>query len=67
MKGIIKRFEGDYAGIEFEGKTMVDIHMSDLPAGLREGDVIRCTGGVYVFDQPETERIKIKKTTKIGP
>jgi hypothetical protein len=58
MKGIIKRFEGDYAAIEFEGRTMVAIHMSDLPAGLREGDVIRCTNGVYVFDEQETDRIK---------
>ena len=62
MKGIIDRFEGDYAVVEFEGRKMVDIHKSDLPAGLKEGDAIQCTDGVYVFDELETKRIK--KETK---
>ena len=62
MKGIIDRFEGDYAVVEFEGRKMVDILKKDLPAGLKEGDAIRCTDGTYVFDGLETERIK--KETK---
>ena len=62
MKGIIDRFEGDYAVVEFEGRNMVEIHKKDLPAGLKEGDVIRSIDGTYVFDAQETERIK--KETK---
>ncbi|MCB8818318.1 DUF3006 domain-containing protein [Desulfosporosinus shakirovi] len=62
MKGIIDRFEGDYVVVEFEGRKMVDIHKSDLPAGVREGDVIRGINGAYVFDELETERTK--KVTK---
>lgn len=62
MKGIIDRFEGDYAVVEFEGRKMVDILRRDLPAGLKEGDVIRSTDGIYVFDELETELIK--KETK---
>jgi len=62
MKGIIDRFEGDYAVVEFEGRTMVEIHKKDLPAGLKEGDVIRSIDGTYVFDKVETERIR--KETK---
>ena len=62
MKGIIDRFEGDYAVVEFEGRKMVDIHKKDLPAGLKEGDVIRGVDGAYVFDEVETERIR--KETK---
>jgi len=62
MKGIIDRFEGDYAVVEFEDRKMVDIHKRDLPAGLKEGDAIRNTDGVYVYDEVETERIK--KETK---
>lgn len=65
MKGIIDRFEGDYAVIEFEGKTMVDILKRDLPASLREGDVIQCTEGAYVFDELETKRMKQATKTKI--
>ena len=62
MKGIIDRFEGDYAVVEFEGRQMKDIMRRDLPAGLKEGDAIKCTNGIYVFDELETERIK--KETK---
>lgn len=63
MNGIIDRFEGDYAVVEFEGRKMVNIHKKDLPAELKEGDVIRGVGGAYVFDELETERIK--KETKV--
>ena len=62
MKGIIDRFEGDYAVVEFEGRKMVDIHKRFLPAGLKEGNAIRGANGVYVFDELETERIR--KETK---
>ena len=36
--------------------------MQCFVAGLKEGDAIRCTDGVYVFDELETKRIK--KETK---
>ena len=62
MKGIIDRFEGDYVVVEFTGRRMAEIHKRDLPAGLKEKDVIRCDDGVYVFDELETERIR--KETK---
>ena len=64
MKGIIDRFEGDYAVVEFTGRRMVEIHKKDLPAGLKEGDAIRGADGAYVFDEVETERIK-KETKKM--
>lgn len=38
-KGIIDRFEGDYAVIEFDGKTE-DIHRAELPAEIKAGDSI---------------------------
>lgn len=50
MKGIVDRFEGDYAVVEFVGRSTVDIHKRDLPAGVKEGDAIRCTDGAYIFD-----------------
>ena len=62
MKGIIDRFEGDYAVVEFTGRRMVEIHKRDLPAGLKEGDAIRGADGGYVFDEVETKRLK--KETK---
>ena len=51
MKGIIDRFEGDYAVVEFAGKRMVEVHKTDLPTGLKEGDAISGADGVYVFDE----------------
>ena len=62
MKGIIDRFVGDYAVVEFTGRRIVEIHKRDLPAGLKEGDAIRGNKGAYVFDEVETERIR--KETK---
>jgi hypothetical protein len=62
MKGIIDRFVGDYAVVEFTGRRMVEIPKKDLPAGLKERDAICCDDGVYVFDKQETERVK--KETK---
>ncbi|HZK83547.1 MAG TPA: DUF3006 domain-containing protein [Desulfosporosinus sp.] len=62
MEGIINRFEGDHAIVEFTGRRMVEVCKEFLPAGLKEGDVIRCDDGVYVFDKVDTERIK--KETK---
>lgn len=63
MKGIIDRFEGDYAVVEFEGRQMKDILKRDLPVGLKEGDVIRSINGAYVFDETATESIKKQKET----
>ena len=37
---------------------MVEIHKKDLPDRLKEGDIIRCTDGAYVFDELTSERIK---------
>ena len=62
MKGIIDRFEGEYAVVEFSGRRMVEIYKKDLPSGIKEGDAIRCDDGVYVFDEVETKRLK--KETK---
>jgi len=62
MMGIIDRFEGDFTVVEFEGRKMVNIHNCDLPAGLKEGDVIQCSDGEFVFDKVATEQLK--KETK---
>jgi len=62
MEEIIDRFVDYYAVVEFSGRRMVEIHKTDLPAGLKEGDAIRSKEGAYVFDKLETERIK--KETK---
>jgi hypothetical protein len=66
MKGIIDRFVGDYAVVEFTGSRMVEILKRDLPAGLKVGDAIQCTEGAYVLDELENERIKNSKKSTLG-
>jgi Protein of unknown function (DUF3006). len=58
MRGIIDRFEGDYAFVEFDGREIKDIPRSDIAPGAKEGDVIVLVGGKYRVDQAETQRRK---------
>lgn len=58
MKGIIDRFEGDYAVVEFDGRQMKDIPKSELALEAKEGDVIVLFKGKYHVDQDETQRRK---------
>ena len=53
---VIDRIEGDFAVAEVGGK-MTDIPLAQLPAGVKEGSVLRCVDGCYVIDQAaEQER-----------
>ena len=52
MKIIIDRFEGEYAVVEMEDRTMVNLPRVLLP-GAKEGDIIRIE-----IDVEETEKRK---------
>lgn len=56
MQGIVDRFEGDYAVVEFEGRQMKDVSLVLLPAGVREGDVIEYNDQGYSINHPATEQ-----------
>lgn len=60
MQGIIDRFEGEYALVEFDGKKMKNIPRTILPDGCKEGDVIRLQGETYVIHAGSTARLKKK-------
>ena len=51
---IIDRFEGDTAVIEDENGTF-DIPRSELPEGVREGDVLIYSGGRWTADRETAE------------
>ncbi|HHY03795.1 MAG TPA: DUF3006 domain-containing protein [Thermoanaerobacterales bacterium] len=53
MKLIIDRFEGEYAVVELQDKSMVNIPKKILPAEAGEGDIIS-----IVIDKDETEKRK---------
>lgn len=66
MQGIIDRFEGDYAVVEFEGKEMKNVPKNELPVEIKEGDVIVLINGKYQVNQEETlkRKMDIKKLTE---
>ncbi|OKP84345.1 pyruvate kinase [Paenibacillus helianthi] len=56
-KGIIDRFEGEYAVIEFDGKTE-DILKSELPAEVKTGDTLIFEDGKVIIDTEDTDSRK---------
>ncbi len=57
MRGIIDRFEGNFAIIELEEKIMKNISKSDLPAGVKEGDAVFLANGRWHIDKAWTETL----------
>ncbi len=57
IKGIIDRFEGEYAVIEIGNETK-DILKSSLPKQAKVGDVIYFNGDQIVVDKEETEKLR---------
>lgn len=51
MKFTIDRFEGEFAIVELEDMTMVEIPIAVLPIEAREGDIINIS-----IDEDETEK-----------
>ena len=59
MKGVIDRFEGDYAIIELSDRTIKNIRRSLLPYEAKEGDVIEMNEhGEVRIDEDETDDMK---------
>ena len=63
----IDRFEGDWAVLENEQAQHRTLPLSQLPAGLKEGDWLWENGGVWQWDKDHTaetaERIAKKLKT----
>lgn len=56
MRGIIERFEGDFAIIEKENREFINIPRQDLPSEAKEGDVIIQVGAEFQIDESETAK-----------
>ncbi|MEK3658203.1 DUF3006 domain-containing protein [Paenibacillus sp. FSL F4-0236] len=57
QKGIIDRFEGEYAVIEFDGKTE-DVLKSELPPEIKAGDTLIFEDGKVIIDSEATSSRK---------
>ena len=64
MKGIIDRFEGEFAVVELRGGKMINIDKKRLPIEVQEGMVIHIAEDITI-DNEETEKRKneMKKLT----
>ncbi len=58
MKGIIDRFEGEYAVVEMDDRIMKNIKIEILPQGIKEGTAIKFVNGEWQIDQERTENLK---------
>ena len=58
MRLIIDRFEGEYVMCEKENREIISVKRSKLPAGVREGDVLRLDGEYIKLDAAETKARK---------
>lgn len=59
MKGVIDRFEGDYAVVELEDGKMKDIKKSLIPDDAKEGDILIINEkGINKIDKEETHKRK---------
>ncbi|HHY27479.1 MAG TPA: DUF3006 domain-containing protein [Desulfitobacterium dehalogenans] len=54
MKGIIDRFEGEFAVIEQEDRVTITIPRHALPREAKEGDALVLVNGEYQIDRSET-------------
>ena len=55
MRGIIDRFEDNFAVIELEGRKMINIGKDKLPIDAKSGDVLIIEGEVIKVDLNETK------------
>lgn len=52
---IVDRIEGAFAVCEMDDKSMQNIALSELPVGVKEGDVLAVENGAYVIDVKQTK------------
>ncbi|MFY9213395.1 MAG: DUF3006 domain-containing protein [Tissierellaceae bacterium] len=59
MRIIIDRFEGDFAVVELEDKSFVDMPLKLIPEGAKEGDILEIE-----INREETEKLHEERKNK---
>ena len=57
---IVDRFEGDYAILETESSTLINVNKNDIIGEVREGDLLIKKNNSYYIDKEKTEIRKNK-------
>lgn len=58
MRGIIDRFESEYAVVELEDRRMINIKRDIIPKECKEGYAINIEDDIITIDWVEIERLK---------
>jgi len=54
----IDRIEGDTAVLESDDGEVINIKLTDLPAGIKEGDILKFENNIYTIDEQRTKQGK---------
>jgi hypothetical protein len=57
VKGVIDRFEGEYAIVVLDDGKTINLHKSKIPLEAKEGDVLQL-GEIIYIDVEETKKRK---------
>ena len=65
MRGIIDRFEGEYAVVELQDGKLINIDKVKLPKGIEEGMVIHILESITIdIDETKKRKAEIEKLTE---
>ena len=65
IRGIIDRFEGEFAVVELSDRKMINIDRSQLPKSAAEGMVIDISENITInLDETEKRKKEIEKLTE---
>lgn len=57
---IVDRFENDYAILETESGTLINVNKSDIIGEVKEGDLLTKKNNIYYIDKEKTQLRKKK-------
>ena len=65
MKGIVDRFEGNYAVVELQDGKIINIDKKKLPKEIEEGMVIHISESITIdIDETKKRKAEIEKLTE---
>lgn len=65
MRGIIDRFEGNYAVVELQDGKIINVDKIQLPTGIEEGMVVDISENITInIDETKKRKEEIEKLTE---
>jgi len=54
----VDRIEGDFAVLQDEHGSIRDVNLKDLPENIKESDILKFDGNIYIIDEERTVQVK---------